>query len=68
MDGGVYKGELYFTHGCPDSHGGDIWRERQKCRTCDITPPDEFITVATLMSEPKKEKGGFMHINNSYPL
>ncbi len=46
--------DLYFAHGCPTSHGGDKWNKSHKCASCDEAPSDDFITVATLMHEPRR--------------
>ncbi len=44
---------LYFTHGCPTSHGGDKWNKSHKCGSCGEAAPDDLITVATLMYKPE---------------
>ncbi len=49
--------ELYIAHGCEQSHGGDRWRGADtNCVRCGEHPPEDFVTVATMMHDPTKEK------------
>jgi hypothetical protein len=49
------EGDLFFAHGCIDSHGGDRWaRDFYACVKCGATPPDGFIAIADMLYKPRR--------------